>query len=99
MKRAFPILLLASLTGCFESSTEPVASANSVPVPPALTPSLASPCPPLNQLPDQSVGTLVLEDSDAAQKYSACQNKHAEVAGLYELWRQRVIEFKASITK
>lgn len=99
MKNALPILLLASLTGCFGNSTERVASASSVPVPPALTQSLASPCPSLNQLSDQTIGELVTEDADAAVQYAGCQTKHAEVTGLYSHWRQVILDFVADLRK
>lgn len=99
MKYALPILLLVSLTSCGKNSIEHVASASSVPVPPALTQSLASPCPPLNQLPDNSIGTLVTEDANSAVQYSGCQNKHAEVTGLYQVWRQKIIDYVASLSK
>lgn len=99
MKHALPILLLASLTGCFGSSTELVVSANSVPVPPALPQSLASACPTLSQIPDRSIGSLVLADANASLSYAACQSKHAEAVGLYSLWRQKTLDFIASLEK
>lgn len=99
MTRAILILPLVFLTGCFGNSTEHVASASGYPVPPTLTQSLASPCPPLNQLPNKAIGTLVTEDANAAITYAGCANKHAEVTGLYELWRQKIIDFVADLEK
>jgi phage terminase small subunit len=34
-----------------------------------------------------------VEDANAAIEYAGCATKHAEVTGLYNLWRQRLIEF------
>lgn len=97
MKLALLIPLLVSLTGCGTASIEHVASADSVPVPPALTQSLVTPCPELNQLSDKAIGTLVIEDANAATDYAGCATKHGEVAGLYLLWRQKILDFIAEL--
>lgn len=92
MTRAFPILALVLLTGCTERSTEPVASA-SAPVPPELTQEIASACPPLNQLPDKTIGTLAVEDANAASDYAKCQEKHGTLVLLYYRVRQEILDF------
>ena len=94
MKLVFPILALASLTGCAGQSTPPEPLAH-VPVPPALTQSLASPCPPLSLLTDNSIGTLAIEDANAAVEYARCKHKASELVRVYNEIRQELIEFEA----
>ena len=96
MTRVYPILLLVLLTGCAGQSTLPDPSVN-VPVPPALTQSLASPCPPLSQLSDNSIGELATEDANAAVEYAKCQEKHAEVVSLYDQMRNEAIQFRNAL--
>lgn len=97
MKRALLILPLVLLSACKSPSIEHVASASSVPVPPALTQSLATPCPELSPLQDRLLATLIVEDANAAVEYAGCATKHSEVTGLYNLWRQKILDFVAEL--
>lgn len=60
-------------------------------MPPELTETIAERCPPLSQLTDNSIGTLAVEDANAAVAYAACQRKHSTVVNLYSQMRQELI--------
>jgi hypothetical protein len=94
MKFVYPILTLVLLTGCGKHLTPPALSVN-VPVPPALTQSLASPCPKLSLLADNTIATLVLADSEAAVEYAKCKHKASELVRVYNEVRQELIDLKA----
>lgn len=96
MTRVSPILILALLMGCSGRSTLPD-KLPPAPALPALTQSLAAPCPPLNLLVDRAIGTLVQEDSNAAFEYARCQSKQAEVVSLYEKLRQSMLDFVSKL--
>lgn len=96
MKRVFPILLAASLTGCFGNSTEQGSLAN-LPVPPELTQTIAAPCPPLSLLTDKAIGTLVLADSSAAVQYAECSQSKDAAVGAYRDVRQSIIDLKLKL--
>jgi len=51
----------------------------------------------LNQLGDKTIGTLVTEDVNSSIQYAGCQQKHSAVVSLYEEWRQKMIDYVASL--
>lgn len=87
MIRAYPILLLASLSACSMRSTEPVRLA---PVPPQLPAALSAPCPPLPLLQRTAIADLALADVNAALAYADCAARHAGAVNAYQAARDEV---------
>lgn len=96
MTRAFLILTAVLLTGCSERSTRLVPSA-SVPIPPELSETIASPCPPASLLQDRTVGTLSIEDARLSALYAECQKKHWSAVKLFIETRNELIRYQAKL--
>lgn len=95
MKYAFLILLAALLTAC----EKPSIALDDFPAPPPLTAQLRAPCPPLNQLRDNSIATLSREDSGSSILYAKCQETNAALVGSYDDIRNSMLQLIEKVKK
>jgi hypothetical protein len=91
VKRAYLILMLASLTACSKQSMQP--AARLAPVPPALKAELSAPCPALEELAGKAIAELSQKDFDAVNTYRDCQLRHAGAVNAFEAARAELIEW------
>ncbi len=57
---------------------------------------MSAPCPPLSQLPDKTIGTLVTEDANSSYDYASCQKRVDALGHLYDSIRQQILDFAQS---
>ncbi len=80
---AMLIVTAIFLQACGTTST-PSARIQLAPLPAQIS----EPCPPLDQIPDQSIPALATADADAALAYRECQAKHYRAVEAYEAARK-----------